>query len=321
LINQEQFSEFISYFTQKGYTVYIPEIEGSLLYCERQLPEGFNTDWFQQGNFPDNLSGSGLNEFTQNYSFDVKDVINYITKTHPSTKIDIIAHSHGVHQIMRSLQIHEDLKEHIHTVTNIAGSYNVGLSKFWRGINYADKLSLQEESDYERNFYKQVKYNCTDFFKSFSHIMNDKENNMTEKYNPVVNESLNNSFSSYYNSIENFPKFLFIHALDDKNICAQDSILMYIKFRNNGGQASLLLLEKGEHCFIENDDKFCYMIKEVSSKIASFLESPHSNQINNEALLSTCEDVKTEYENFMLNQEEYLRNRGSTLITSSILKP
>nr|MBA2651092.1 hypothetical protein [Tatlockia sp.] len=236
IVNQEQFSDFTHYFTQKGHTVYIPEIEGSGMYMwESQWPLGFDP-----AIIPENLEllslnkcmTSGLNEFTRNYAYDVKDVINHVAELHPGKKINVVAHSLGCHHLLRTLQYFPELNQKIEAISNIAGTYDYGINRFWRAFKIWKEGDSIEDCQWE--FYQELEAQSQLGLKSRANE-NQAGPSISATDNPSVCSKLNSEVSVHYGDLSLFPPMLVLHAADDEQVFFQSSILLTEKIKQQEG--------------------------------------------------------------------------------------
>lgn len=314
IVNEEQYSITQQYFTNRGHAFYIPEVEGSAMYSRGALPQGFDpstmcstdsklleiTKWGE----------SGLNEFTQNYVDDIKDVLVNITKEHPGKKINVITHSLGGHQVLRTLQQAPELNTKIEGICDIAGVSNIGASRFWFTVN----KTLMAKGD-AKLFYELLNEQDIRFFKSKANenqdgLVIDKNNN------PSVNQQLNERFSVIHNDLAHLPPILFLHALDDQAVTLQSSVLLQQKIQENNGLAYGFYFPKGGHQFIKNEGD--PEIRNIAlKKIHDFFQQP-TKDLSNDLSQLTYEDVMSEFSQFIQDQETYLNNKLSAEITEKI---
>lgn len=332
LSNQEQYSPLVNYLTDKGYTVYIAEIEGSESYARGQFPPGFDLAQIDKGL---NLSAhpeaeNGLNEFTMNYADDVKDVIEAVRQRHPDLNINLIAHSLGCHHVFRTLQKYPDLNEHINAVSSIAGTYNMGANRFWKCLNDSllrinscpeslerllnnpnipDErkttiIKLQENiiSNMIDSFYQSLTKDCQDFLLSSKDI----KPQITADYNPSVTIELNESVSVCYNNLDNLPPVLLAHALDDSNIPLELTVKLYQQFQAIDHSVSLLTFKEGGHSFIKKEGNGTQAQKILFESIIQFFKQPRKNIQLLETNLSTSEQVTPFFEEFQKKGKNYL---------------
>lgn len=305
-VNEEQFSIMQNYFTNRGHAFYIPEVEGSSLYSGGVLPKGF---------VPSTLSStdlklldlamwneSGLNEFTKNYVDDIKDVLACVSEEHPGKKINVITHSLGGHQVLRTLQQASEFNNKIAVICNIAGVSNIGASRFWFTLNKA----LMSDDGNPELFYTLLNEQDIRFFKSKAN--ENQEGSIIDKYNnPSVNQQMNEEFSVIYGDLSHFPPILFLHATDDKAVFFQGTLLLQKKIQENNCIANGFYFTKGGHQFIKNEGD-----PEIRSlaleKMNDFFQHPAKN-INNDLSQLFYEDVLSEFSQFLQDQETYLNSK------------
>lgn len=246
IVNQEQFSIMQSYFTQRGHTFYIPEIEGSAMYARAgMLPTGFEPGLIPPGLKLlelQQLGGTGLNEFTRNYADDIKDVLDEISRRHPDKKIDVITHSLGGHHLLRSLQHYPDLSQKINGICNVAGTVDIGANRFINTLKNTPRSIFELRLEIE----------SIRFVKSCANENQDGPR-IDRNSNPSVDQHMNGQLSVLYGNTTCFPPILFLHATDDQNVFFQGSLSLQQKMQQNGCIAHGLYFSSGGHQFIKNE--------------------------------------------------------------------
>ena len=315
IVNQEQFSILTSHFTQRGYTVYIPEIEGSLMYYEEnQVPDGFVPSMVPEHLKLLSLNGfyaSGLNEFTKNYADDVKDVIEHVSKQHANKKVNIVAHSLGCHQVLRTLQHVTDLNQKIEAICNVAGSYDNGVNRFRVGLN--DMAYYSDIEAASRAFYRTIEGDSENYFKSRGANANQPGPEITKSANPIVNQQMNEEISVCYGDVTGFPPILLLHAKDDKSVFFQSSVLLYAKIQQQGAVVNGLFLDTGGHQFIKNEGD-AEIRNRAFVKMYNFFNNPMQKTHEDLSTLD-YDDVVAERTLFLANQEAYLQSKFSPPVT------
>ncbi|MBA2655785.1 MAG: hypothetical protein H0U70_02235 [Tatlockia sp.] len=309
IVNKEQYSDLTNYFTQKGHAVYIPEIEGSgMYYKESNWPVGFDPSLI-----PTNLEllslnkywDSGLNEFIKNYAFDIKDIINHITELHPDTKISIVAHSLGCHHLLRSLQFFPELNQKIAAITNIAGTYDYGVNRFWRAFDIWKEGDSLEHS--QHMFYTELELQSKTGLKSRGN-QNQAGPSLSATNNPSINLELNKEVSVHYGDLSHFPPMLLLHATDDEQVFFQSSILLAKKIKNQGNcLIKELYFESGGHQFIKNEGSL--EIKEQAFKAIEIFFNNPEKIISKDWSHFKFADVFQEHSLFLENQDHYFHSR------------
>jgi pimeloyl-ACP methyl ester carboxylesterase len=314
VVNEEQFSIMQNYFTDRGHTFYIPEVEGSKMYSEGALPKGFDPSTIHSTHKLLEIikwNESGLNEFTKNYVDDIKDVLAYVSEQHPGKKINVITHSLGGHQVLRALQHVSELSYKIEAVCNVAGVSNMGASRFLFTLN----KTLSMVNGNSEQFYKLLNDQNIRFFKSKANenqvgLVIDNTNN------PSVNQRMNAEFSVIYGDLTHLPPILFLHALDDNLVAFQGTIELQKKIQENNGIAHILHFPKGGHQFIKNEGD-----EEIRSlaleKMNEFFKQPTKDRSNDLSQL-TYDDVLSEFKQFHQDPETYLNNKFPQIVEANL---
>lgn len=300
LVNQGQFSELISYFLNQGHTFYVPEIEGSGMYFKGLFPEGFDREAIPPGlNLLElnELKETGLNEFIQNYTHDVKDILNAVLDRHPGQQINLIAHSLGGHQLMRTLQLMPELKEKIGSICLVASMVDAGANRFYQVLETASQTGAKAET-----FYESLVHDSKRFFKSAANFKQEGPK-IDAGNNPAVDPTMNQAISVLYSDLSNFPPILICHAADDKQVFIQGSVLLFNKIKELGGQAHCIFWKTGGHQLLNNQGSM--MNVEILNRIALFF---HNETIGLDSTLLELshEDVIAEHKAFLEDQGAYL---------------
>jgi len=251
------------------------------------------------------LNASGLNEFIKNYADDVKDVITYISNKESGKKINVIAHSLGSHQLLRTLQEFKNLNSKIRAICCIAGSYDMGANRFNATFNKVDTSgSFEHYADY---FYDDLRWECERFFKSKA---NQHQYGVTisKTNNPALVPEMNENISVHYGPLDCFPPLFLVHAKDDPNVFFQNSILLGKKTEQHthsvvGG----LFLEKGGHHFLKDTGNAEIRIQAFNA-INNFLSEPGSACFKENLDTISYENVMEKHSLFLKDQNTYLLN-------------
>jgi pimeloyl-ACP methyl ester carboxylesterase len=302
-INQEEYKEMTVYFTQRGHSFYIPEIEGSGMYSRPEYPIGFDPATIPEELKLFGLHGTGcngLNEFIMNYADDVRDVIDFVSKQHPGKKVNIITHSAGGHQLLRTLQQTPNQRDKIDLICIVAGTSDMGANRFWT------KRAILASSKNEEWFYQELQTGCS------YHLLSEANQNqssfeITKKNNPAINQQMNQFISVHYGDLSKMPPMLIVHAKDDKSVFFQNSVVLYKKVRQQAGTAHGLFLEKGGHAVIKSDgDSETRDL--VLSKIHHFFTNPLMEMQDDLGQIQ-YEDVLSDHDLFIKDKVEYIQKK------------
>jgi pimeloyl-ACP methyl ester carboxylesterase len=304
IVNEEQFSIMQNYFTQRGYTFYIPEIEGSTMYASsNKLPKEFELTMIPSGLKLlelNKFNATGLNEFSKNYADDVKDVLEEISKRHPGKKINIIAHSLGSHQVLRTLQHYPELSNKIEAVCSVAGTSDIGANRFINTLKDAPPPHCSRDM-----FESLIRIESSRFLKSSANE-NQAGPNIDKHNNPCMNQQMNQAISVLYGDVSRFPALLIVHAVDDKTVFFQSSILLQQKIQQSGSIAHGLYFSTGAHQFIKNEGKPEIRIQALEG-MEGFFNQP-TQKIERDFSQLQYEDVYSQHQLFLQDKESYLNN-------------
>jgi pimeloyl-ACP methyl ester carboxylesterase len=311
IANEEQFSKMQRHFTNEGHAFYIPEIEGSKMYSKGKLPQGFYPEMSGKYNLLDlkEIGETGLNEFNKNYMIDVLDVLNEISTLHPTKKSNVIAHSLSSHHVLRTLQNHPELKDKIASICCIAGTYDMGLNRFWVSLNIAKEgygTSSRNLQEFSNEFYFSVENSCRDFLKSRAN-QGQEGPTISDKINPVLDQDMNKNISVLHHDVSNFPPILLMHAEDDESVCTQCSVLLQNKIEAANGCVYGIYFKEGGHQFIKDEGKQTVRESALQSMNCFFNDS--NKRLNNEVNTSDLDytDVRFEHNKFLKSPDDYLK--------------
>lgn len=224
IVNEGQFDQFISEFTNLGFRVYVPEIIGS----------GYYQDAAQMD----------ANEYKQNYRTDIQAVIDHMNLDSPGKKY-AISHSLGCHQLLRFLS-HDESRFNFEAVTAIAGPWDLGANKLY-------SMAKNWRTDYKSKE-QTIKGNIVRSYVGVYAKLEEGEKPMTTSYNVTVDMELNKRFSVLYQESQfgKLPPVQLIHAQDDKLVNFSLSLKMFEALKARDNNVAGYFISTGDHGFIKN---------------------------------------------------------------------